>query len=62
MITLYFRSIDDLDGWTEEFETAEEAVSHFLYQMGNPMILVHHMLLIHTAMSLVLLMEQLGRS
>ena len=35
MITLYFRSIDDLDGLTEELETAEEAVSHFLYQMGR---------------------------
>ena len=36
MITLYFRSIDDLDGWTEEFESAAEAASHFLYQMGKP--------------------------
>ena len=36
MITLYFRSVDDLDGWTEEFETVEEAASHFLYQMGKP--------------------------
>ena len=35
MITLYFRSIDDLDGWTEEFESVAEAASHFLYQMGR---------------------------
>jgi len=35
MITLYFQSVDDRDGWTEEFETVEEAVSHFLYQMGR---------------------------
>ena len=35
MITLYFRSIDDLDGWTEDFESAAEAASHFLYQMGK---------------------------
>ena len=35
MITLYFRSLDDLDGWTEEFESVAEAASHFLYQMGN---------------------------
>ena len=35
MITLYFRSIDDREGWTEEFETVEEAVSHFQYQMGR---------------------------
>lgn len=34
MITLYFRALDDLEGWTEEFETVEEAVSHFHYQMG----------------------------
>lgn len=36
MITLYFRSVDDLDGWTEECETVEEAASQFLYQMGKP--------------------------
>jgi len=35
MITLYFRAIDDREGWTEEFETVEEAVSHFQYQMGR---------------------------
>ena len=35
MITLYFRSIDDLDGWTEEFESVAEAASHFPYQMGR---------------------------
>ena len=35
MITLYFQSIDDREGWTEEFETVEEAVSHFQYQMGT---------------------------
>ena len=35
MITLFFRAIDDLEGWTEEFETVEEAVSHFQYQMGT---------------------------
>jgi len=35
MITLYFQSVDDRDGWTEEFETVEEAVSHFQYQMGS---------------------------
>ena len=36
MITLYFRSVDELDGWTEECETVEEAASQFLYQMGKP--------------------------
>jgi len=35
VITLYFRSIDDLDGWTEEFESVAEAASHFRYQMGR---------------------------
>lgn len=35
MITLYFRAVDDPWGWTEEFETTEEASSHFLYQMGR---------------------------
>jgi hypothetical protein len=35
VITLYFQSVDDRDGWTEEFETVEEAVSHFHYQMGR---------------------------
>ena len=39
MITLYFRSIDDLDGWTEEFESVAEAASHFLYQMGRTYVI-----------------------
>jgi len=35
MITFYFESLDSPEGWTEEFETVEEAVSHFYYQMGK---------------------------
>jgi len=36
MITFYFRAVDDLEGWTREFATAERAVAHFHYQMGSP--------------------------
>lgn len=35
MITLYFRAVDDPEGWTRDFYTAEKAVAHFRYQMGK---------------------------
>jgi len=34
-IILYFNSVDSLEGWTEEFDTIEEAVSHFYHKMGK---------------------------
>ena len=44
MISLHFRALDDLEGWTEEFETVEEAVLTFNIKWVLAMILVHHML------------------
>ena len=35
MISLHFRAIDDLEGWTKEFDTPAEARAHFLEFMGN---------------------------
>ena len=35
MITFYFESLDSPEGWTEEFDSVEETVSHFYYQMGR---------------------------
>jgi hypothetical protein len=35
IITFFYQSIDDPMGWTETFDSIEEAVSHFHYQMGT---------------------------
>ena len=35
VISLHFRALDDLEGWTKEFDTPAEARAHFLEFMGN---------------------------
>ena len=35
MIELHFRAVDDLEGWTKEFDTTTEARAYFLEFMGN---------------------------
>ena len=35
VISLHFRALDDLEGWTKEFDTPAEARAHFLDFMGN---------------------------
>jgi hypothetical protein len=35
MISLYFQAVDDIEGWTEDAATVEEAVSTFHFYMGS---------------------------
>jgi hypothetical protein len=35
IITFFYRSIDDPMGWTETFDSLEEAKKHFLHFMGK---------------------------
>lgn len=34
LISFYFQTVDG-ESWTENFDSLEEAKSHFLYQMGR---------------------------
>ena len=35
LITFFYRSTDDPMGWSETFDSLEEAKKHFLYFMGK---------------------------